>query len=86
MVDQAQRMGESLRQELEQKAREQADQIITQAKKEIGQERERAIQALRAEVADLAVMAAGRVIGETLDPKKHRELIDRAIEEAELHA
>lgn len=86
MVDQAQRMGESLRQELEQKAREQADQIITQAKKEIGQERERAIQGLRAEVADLATMAAGRVIGETLDPKKHRELIDRAIEEAELRA
>ena len=86
MVEQAQRMGESLRQELERKAREQADQIVAQAKKEIGQERERAVQSLRAEVADLAVMAAGRVIGETLDPAKHRKLIDRAIEEAELHA
>ena len=86
MVDQAQRMGESLRQELEQKAKQQADQIIAQAKKEIGQERERAIQGLRSEVADLAVLAAGRIIGETLDAKKHRELIDRAINEAELHA
>lgn len=86
MVEQAQRMGESLRQELEQKAREQAEQIVTQAKKEIGQERERAIQGLRAEVAELAIMAAGRVIGETIDARKHRELIDRAIEEAELRA
>lgn len=86
MVDQAQRMGESLRQELEQKAREQANQIIAQAKKEIGQERERAMQSLRAEVADLAVMVASRVIGETLDPAKHRKLIDQAIQEAELHA
>ena len=54
MVDQAQRMGESLRQELEGKAREQANQIIAQAKKEIGQERERAMQDLRAEGADQA--------------------------------
>ncbi len=86
MVDQAQRMGESLRQELEEKAREQAAQIVAQAKKEIEQERERAVQGLRAEVADLAVMAAGRIIGETLDPAKHRKLIDQAIQEAELHA
>ena len=86
MVDQAQRMGESLRQELEQKAREQAAQIVAQAKKEIEQERERAVQGLRAEVANLAVMAAGRIIGETLDPAKHRKLIDQAIQEAELHA
>ncbi|HEY8678042.1 MAG TPA: F0F1 ATP synthase subunit B [Candidatus Dormibacteraeota bacterium] len=86
MVEQAQKMGESLRQELEVKAKERAEQIIAQAKKEIGQERERAVQGLRAQVADLAVLAAGRVIGETLDSPKHRQLIDRAIEEAELHA
>lgn len=86
MVEQAQKMGESLRQELEVKAKEQAEQIIAQAKKEIGQERERAVQGLRSQVADLAVLAAGRVIGETLDSPRHRQLIDRAIEEAELHA
>jgi len=34
----------------------------------------------------LAVMAAGRIIGESLDAKKHRELIARAIEEAEIRA
>jgi F0F1-type ATP synthase membrane subunit b/b' len=41
---------------------------------------------LRLQVADLAVLAAGRIIGESLDPKKHRELIERAIEEAEIRA
>ena len=34
----------------------------------------------------LAVMAAGRIIGESLDAKKHRELIERTIEEAEIRA
>lgn len=86
LIDQAQRMGESLRQELEAKAKEQADQIVSRAKREIAIERERAIQDLRAQVADLAVLAAGRIIGESLDPKKHRELIDRAIEEAQIRA
>ena len=41
---------------------------------------------LREQVADLAVMAAGRIIGESLDAKKHRELIERTIEEAEIRA
>ena len=49
-------------------------------------EREKAVQDLREQVADLAVLAASRIIGESLDAKKHRELIERAIEEAEVRA
>jgi F-type H+-transporting ATPase subunit b len=44
------------------------------------------VEDLREQVADLAVMAAGRIIGESLDAKKHRELIERTIEEAEIRA
>jgi F-type H+-transporting ATPase subunit b len=86
MLDQAQKMGETLRQELETKAKAQADEIVAQAKREIDVERQRAIQDLRSQVADLAILAAGRIIGESLDAKKHRELIDRAIKEAEIRA
>src|SRR6266513_2283221 len=50
------------------------------------QEREKAVQDLREQVADLAVLAASRIIGESLDAKKHRELIERAIEEAKIRA
>ena len=85
MLDQATRMGETLRQELEQKARQQADQIIEQARGEIDRERLKALQDLRRQVADLALLAAGRVIGESLDGQKHRELIERTISEAELN-
>lgn len=85
MLDQATRMGETLRQELEQKARQQADQIVEQARAEINRERVKALQDLRRQVADLAVLAAGRVIGESLDGQKHRELIERTISEAEIN-
>jgi len=85
MLDQATRMGETLRQELEQKARQQANQIVEQARAEIDRERLKALQDLRRQVADLAVLAAGRVIGESLDGQKHRELIERTISEAEIN-
>ncbi len=85
MLDQATRMGETLRQELEQKARQQANQIVEQARAEIDRERLKALQDLRRQVADLAVLAAGRVIGESLDGQKHRELIQRTIAEAEIN-
>jgi F-type H+-transporting ATPase subunit b len=86
LLDRIAKQGEDLRKELEAKAREQAESLIAKARAEIQQEREKAVQDLRSQVADLAVMAAGRIIGESLDAKKHRELIERAIEEAEIRA
>jgi F-type H+-transporting ATPase subunit b len=86
LLDRIAKQGEDLRKELEAKAREQAEAMIAKARAEIHQEREKAVQDLREQVADLAVMAAGRIIGESLDAKKHRELIERTIEEAEISA
>ncbi len=86
MLDRITKQAEDLRKELEAKAREQAEGLIAKARAEIQQEREKAVQDLREQVADLAVMAAGRIIGESLDAKKHRELIERTIEEAEISA
>jgi F-type H+-transporting ATPase subunit b len=86
LLDRIAKQGEDLRKELETKAREQADALIARARAEIQQEREKAVQDLREQVADLAVLAASRIIGESLDLKKHRELIERAIEEAEIRA
>jgi F-type H+-transporting ATPase subunit b len=86
MLDRIAKQAEDLRKELEAKARAQAEALTAKARAEIQQEREKAMQDLRSQVADLAVMAAGRIIGESLDAKKHRELIERAIEEAEIRA
>ena len=86
MLDRIAKQAEDLRKELEAKAREQAEGLIAKARAEIQQEREKAVQDLRSQVADLAVMAASRIIGESLDAKKHRELIERTIEEAEIRA
>jgi len=86
MLDRIAKQAEDLRKELEAKAREQAEGLIARARAEIQQERAKAVEDLREQVADLAVMAAERIIGESLDAKKHRELIERTIEEAEIRA
>lgn len=81
VIEGATKSGEQLRQELKQKADEEAKRITEAARKEIEAERERAIQAVRNEVASLVVAATEKVIGETLDEGKHKQLIDRAIAE-----
>ena len=37
---------------------------------------------MRKEVADLTILAAGKVIDRTLDKKAHRQLIDKVLEES----
>jgi F-type H+-transporting ATPase subunit b len=77
----ATKSGEQLRNEFKQKAEEEAKRLTEAARKAIEAEREKAIQAVRGEVASLVVAATEKVIGETLDATKHKQLIDRAIAE-----
>ena len=81
VIEAATKSGEQLRQELKQKAEEEAKRLTASARKEIEADRERAIQSVRNEVAGLVVAATEKVIGETLDAGKHKQLIERAIAE-----
>src|ERR1700682_4549661 len=85
VIDAATKSGEQLRQELKQKTEEESKRTIETAKKEIEAERERAVQSVRSEVANLVVAATEKVIGETLDDAQHMQLIDRAIAEVSGH-
>ncbi len=81
VLDGATKSAEQLRQELKQKADEEAKRTVENARKQIEAERDQAIRSVRTEVADLVIVATEKVIGETLDDKKHRQLIERAIEQ-----
>jgi F-type H+-transporting ATPase subunit b len=72
-----------LREELEQRARIDADRIVTRAREEIAIERDQAIELLRGEFADLTIAAAERVIGQSLDRDAHQRLIDEVIVSSE---
>lgn len=81
VIDSAGKSAEQLRQERKQKAEDEAKRILESARKEIEAERETALRSVQTEVAGMVVAATEKVIGETLDLTKHKQLIDRAIAE-----
>ncbi len=78
-IQRSQEAAERLRGELEQRARDDADQIVTRAREEVQAERDRAIQQLHEEFADLTIAASERVIGQSLDRTAHQRLIDEVL-------
>jgi len=74
------RTADQIRQEARDRASAEAQRIAASAAQDIESERQRAIQSVRGEVADLVAAATERVIGTSLDGEKHHQLIQQAIE------
>ena len=72
-------LAEKLKSEIVEKGNKQARVMIDQARLEIERDKEVAIAQLRGEVADLAIQAAGKILGETLDAARHRKIVDDVI-------
>ena len=64
-----------LRKELEGKAREESEAILTRARSEIQREKEAAVDALRRESVDLALAAASKLLHQKLDGEQDRKLV-----------
>ena len=71
--------GERVRAQIEDEARARAGEIAKQAQQRIVQEEAQARNALRVQVADLAINAASRVVGESMDGPRQRRLVDEFI-------
>ncbi|MFZ1729772.1 MAG: F0F1 ATP synthase subunit B [Bacteroidota bacterium] len=76
ILDEAKSTAEAIKQGIVESAHEQARLMTAQAKAEIQREKDTALSQLREEVADLAIRAAGKILGEELDADKHRKLVD----------
>ena len=74
-------LGERLKAEIMEKANASSRHMIDQAKEEIKREKESALVQLRGEVANLAIMAAGKILDANLDTAKQRQLVDAAIKD-----
>jgi F-type H+-transporting ATPase subunit b len=76
LIGRAQKEAEQVRAELVGKARGEAEVILEKAKQQIQLEKNRAVQELRSQVADLAVEAASRIVESSLTPEAQRKLVD----------
>ena len=67
---------EALRAELQTKARADADQVVARAREQMLREKDQALAELRAQVADIAVEAASRIVKSSLSEEAQRKLVD----------
>jgi F-type H+-transporting ATPase subunit b len=83
MLAQAQQMSQRTISAAQAEAREQREKLLVDAHKQIEADTQRAKDELRRETARLALLAASKVVGKSLDTQDHYRLIDEALVEAE---
>jgi F-type H+-transporting ATPase subunit b len=81
IIEKATKIGEQKHLEITSQAREEAQQSLDKAKREIQGEKAKALEEIRKEAAVLAVMAAGKLINQQLNPKQHLRLVEEYIDE-----
>jgi len=77
----AQKVADDSRQRDLAATREELERIRERATEDIAAEKQRALVELRSEVADLALQAASRVVGETMTDQRHRRLVEEFLAE-----
>jgi F-type H+-transporting ATPase subunit b len=81
IVARAVKAGEEARVGLIEQGRDEAAALLEKARTEIQRERDAALRALRQEVATLAVMAAGKILGRAVTGKDHARLVEQFLNE-----
>jgi F-type H+-transporting ATPase subunit b len=86
IVAKAERAGEVAKDESLAAAKAQREELLDQTRRDIDAETRRAIQEIRAEVADLTVLATEKVTRKTLDESDQRRLVEEALGELDFSA
>jgi F-type H+-transporting ATPase subunit b len=81
IVSRARRTAEASENEILAEARTKREEMMAQTRRDIEQETRRAIQQIRAEVADLTVLATEKVTRKTLDSDDQKRLVEQALAE-----
>lgn len=81
ILAQAREQAEKMREEVLETARAEARELLAKAEEETEALRRQALAGAQDEIADLAIAAASKVVGESLDEEDHRRLIREFIAE-----
>ena len=85
IIEQASKAAEQVRQEILAEAHKESEAMLARARAEFQLERDKALQELRSQFADLTIVAAEKVINESLDKDRHERLIQNVLEESRLN-
>lgn len=81
IVAQATEQAEKMREDILAKARAEAQEVVVKTEEEMEALRRQTLVGAQDQIVDLAVAAAGKVVGESLDEQAHRRLIQEFIAE-----
>ncbi|HWQ27298.1 MAG TPA: F0F1 ATP synthase subunit B [Chlorobaculum sp.] len=81
IIREGREFADKVRAELTEKAQVESQKMIASAKDEIEQEKRRALDVLRNEVADMAVKGAEKILRATLDAEKQKAVVNDMIRE-----
>ena len=71
---------EELRAQLMAEARAEAEKLLTRAKEQIEREKKLALEEIRAQVAELAIGAAAKIVSSSLTSEAQRKLVDEFLD------
>lgn len=81
IINESKKSAEAARKELIEQARNEADRLLERAKQEIELSKDAAILEVKQYATDIAIMAAQKVVGETLSRDQHLKLVDKYVNE-----
>jgi len=82
LSERATKAAEAAAADIRAQAKAEADRIRERGRSDAEQLHQQALAELRGEVASMAVLAAGRILGREVDLNAHRALIERSLDEA----
>lgn len=81
VIEQGRKVADAMKDEIVAKANEEASGIVAKAHEVMEAERKAAAASLQAQVAELSVAVAGKLIGEKLSAEQHAKLIEKYVSE-----
>ena len=79
IVEKAREQAEKAKSEIAAESKVQAEKIIISAKSEIEQEKQKTIAEIKSEIGGLVAAATEKIVGEKMDGKKDKEMIEKVI-------
>jgi len=81
LIEQSREYAEKMKNQILQEGKEQSKKIIEDAAAEIERRKETAFNELKNQIADIALLAAEKLLNEKLDPQTHKKITDKYINE-----
>lgn len=81
IIDQASKRANQIVDDAKESARTESERIVAAARSEVEQEANRAKEALRAQVSELAVAGAAKILAKSVDVSAHEELLNQLADE-----